>query len=164
MKKRLAIFAVLPLCLLILSGCGSQRPDVSLKAAVSYAYSQVLDPYAEEWLSAFEEGKAAEKLGVGTSLYTEAAMYASSRDSRCTILAGFRAAEGEADALQDALQTAKENAVISFNGYLPDQYSIAQNAEIWQHNDSYFLIMTEDNERVIQVLESFLNGEENTVS
>ncbi len=154
MKKAILLFAAFLCCLPILAGCAGQTPDVSLTAAVSAVYTKILDPYGESWLDQFD----AEKLGVDTSLYTESNVYASSKTSRAAVFAGFSAAEGKADALKDALQKAKENAITAFDGYLPDQYLIAKNAEIKQYGDYCFLIMTEQNETVINALEDFFDG------
>ncbi len=158
MKKVFLLFAALLCCLPILGGCTGQTPDVSLTTAVSTVYMEVLDPYDEGWLNQFDAEKITEELGVDASLYTEASVYASSKASRAAVFAGFSAAEGKMDALIDALQKAKENAMTSFDGYLPDQYLIAKNAEIKQYGDYCFLIMTEQNETVVKALEDFFNG------
>ena len=158
MKKVFLLFAALLCCLPILGGCTGQTPDVSLTTAVSTVYMEVLDPYDEGWLNQFDPEKITEELGVDASLYTEASVYASSKASRAAVFAGFSAAEGKMDALIDALQKAKENAMTSFDGYLPDQYLIAKNAEIKQYGDYCFLIMTGQNETVVKALEDFFNG------
>lgn len=158
MKKVFLLFAALLCCLPILGGCTGQTPDVSLTTAVSTVYMEVLDPYDEGWLNQFDTEKITEELGVDASLYTEASVYASSKASRAAVFAGFSAAEGKMDALIDALQKAKENAMTSFDGYLPDQYLIAKNAEIKQYGDYCFLIMTGQNETVVKALENFFNG------
>lgn len=158
MKKVFLLFAALLCCLPILGGCTGQTPDVSLTTAVSTVYMGVLDPYDEGWLNQFDAEKITEELDVDASLYTDASVYASSKASRAAVFAGFSAAEGKMDALIDALQKAKENAMTSFDGYLPDQYLIAKNAEIKQYGDYCFLIMTEQNETVVKELEDFFNG------
>lgn len=158
MKKVFLLFAALLCCLPILGGCTGQTPDVSLTTAVSTVYMEVLDPYDEGWLNQFDAEKITEELGVDASLYAEASVYASSKASRAAVFAGFSAAEGKMDALIDTLQKAKENAMTSFDGYLPDQYLIAKNAEIKQYGNYCFLIMTEQNETVVKALEDFFNG------
>lgn len=158
MKKALFISAILPLFAFLFSGCSESAPEIPLKTAVAQVYSQVLDPYGEGWLSEFDEQRAVEELGISAALYTESSVYASSKPSRCTLLAGFCPAEEKADVLQETLQKVKEGAVIAFDGYLPDQYQIAKSAEIKQYNGYCFLIMTEDNEKVARALEEALNG------
>ncbi len=158
MKKGPFLSVILPLFVFLLSGCSESAPEVPLKTAVAQIYSQVLDPYGEGWLSEFDEQQTAEKLGINTALYTESSVYASFKSSRCTLLAGFRPAEGKADDLRDALEKVKESTITAFDGYLPDQCRIAQNAEIKECGDYCFLIMTEDNEKTVQALEKALNG------
>ena len=156
MKKAITAF----LCLLFLfSGCSSQTPETKLADAIDYTYRNVLDPYDEGWLDRLELERISERFSIDASLYSEAAVYASDRTSRCTVLAGFCAAEGKTEELSKALQTVIENSIDAFTGYLPDQYLIAKNAEIKQYGNYIILVMTDQNEKVIKALEDCFSSE-----
>lgn len=145
-------------CFFLLSGCSSQTPDADLKQAVTHVYETIIDPNGEGWLEEFDEEKGAEVLGIDSSTYTDFEIYASERSTRCTVFAGFHAAEEKSDALRDSLENAKSNAVAAFDGFLPDQHKIAKEAEVKQYGDYWFLIMTEENEAVVKELEHFFDG------
>lgn len=159
MKKPFLFLIITLFSIFPLSGCSNQTPGVSLSDAVTYVYKSVLDPYEESWLRNFSEEETANKFGISSSLYTEACVYASPKTSYATVFAGFRTTEDKGNDLESALSVAKQNVIIAFDGYLPDQYLIAKNAEIKQYGDYYFLVMTKQNDAVIQALEDyFKNG------
>lgn len=148
------------LCLffsIFLSGC-SQTPTVSLINTVDAVYGAVLDPYNEYWLTRAEATLTAERLGVDRSLFTEARSYLSEKETVATIFAGFTAADGKTEALETALKKTAAKTAARFEGFLPDQYAVAGDAEIKVYGAYVFLIMTEENDVVFEALDNYLNG------
>ncbi|PWL70610.1 MAG: hypothetical protein DBY25_07830 [Clostridiales bacterium] len=157
MKHFSASACCLAILLLFCSGCTSAL-ELDLYQTMTSVYQTALDPYNEQWLMVLDSGETGEHFGISQAFYTEAVAYVPQKETSATVFAGFHAQKDKKDALKDALQTAKENAEASFEGVLPDQLAVAQNAELKEYGDYLFLIMTEHNGAVLTTLDNAING------
>jgi len=158
MNRRIFAF-LLALFLLLFSGCSKETPDISVTETVDKIYSEILDPYGEGWLTPFEAKQIVSEFGISLTLYREQRVYASVKSSRCSAIAGFEAEEGKFDELVTALENAREKAMSDFNGYLPDQYKIAQESVLVKAEPYCFLVMTDRNEKVTKAIDEILAEE-----
>ena len=155
MKKR-TVFLLLFCFLFSLCSCTSAKPSAPLRETMAVVYAAVIDPHDDGFLQEYSENEIIENVPVAASLYTEAVAYASPLPSRGSVFMGFIPAKGRKDDLIAELKEAQKAAIASFDGYLPDQLQIAQNAVTVEKGGYLFFLMTEDNVAVEQALDELL--------
>lgn len=141
----------------LFASCSSSF-DFDLDTAVEQGVS-VIDPYQEGWMIKLTQDEITSRLGIKASLYQSSSVYTASKSTSAYTVAGFRASEGNQDKLTEAMETVKERIIASFNGFLPDQYEIAQNAVVKQYGDYFFLIVSDRNDEVIKAIETIIYPE-----
>lgn len=87
---------------------------------------------------------------------TEYAVTYSPMNVHAYIIAILKPAEGKDDVVMAALENYKQNMVNSFEQYLPDQYEIAQNAEIFATEGYMGIVMSEESANEIQIIKDWL--------
>ena len=155
LKIACCVFFSVMVCLL--TSC-SPSFDFDLDAAAKKGVA-VVDPYQEGWLTKLTQDEIASRLGIESSLYQSSSVYTASKSTSAYTVAGFQASENNQAELSEAMETAKEQIIASFNGFLPDQYEIAQNAVIKQYGDYFFLIVSDRNDEVIEAIETVIYPE-----
>lgn len=157
MKYFSAAACCLTALLFFCSGC-TQTLELNLYQTMSHIYQAALDPYGEQWLTPLDSGQTAARYGIDQALYTEAVAYVPQKETSATVFAGFHAQKDKKDELKTALQLLQQEMEASFEGVLPDQLAVAQNAELKEYGDYLFFIMTEQNDTVVEMLDNAVNG------
>ena len=173
MKKCTAALAALALCL-GLAGCGAASSSASQAQPVDYTQAIVdarSDTDNERDILAAKAGEDAAythnpqempaeeaapqaemvlmTLGLEPAQLDEYACSVSLMNVQAYAVGIFRPAEGEAEAVQAALETYVSSIQQSFQNYLPDQYEIAKNARLETLADgTLLLVMCPDQDAV----------------
>lgn len=183
MKKCTAALAALALCL-GLAGCGAASSSASQAQPVDYTQA-IVDArsdtdnerdilaakagedaaytYNPQEMPAEEAAPQAEMvlmtLGLEPAQLDEYACSVSLMNVQAYAVGIFRPAEGEAEAVQAALETYVSSIQQSFQNYLPDQYEIAKGAKVQTlGTGEVVLALCEDASGVLSAIEDRLAG------
>lgn len=183
MKKCTAALAALALCL-GLAGCGAASSSASQAQPVDYTQAIVdarSDTDNERDILAAKAGEDAAythnpqempaeeaapqaemvlmTLGLEPAQLDEYACSVSLMNVQAYAVGIFRPAEGEAEAVQAALETYVSSIQQSFQNYLPDQYEIAKGAKVQTlGTGEVVLVLCEDASGVLSAIEDRLAG------
>ena len=183
MKKCIAALAALALCL-GLAGCGAASSSASQAQPVDYTQAIVdarSDTDNERDILAAKAGEDAAythnpqempaeeaapqaemvlmTLGLEPAQLDEYACSVSLMNVQAYAVGIFRPAEGEAEAVQAALETYVSSIQQSFQNYLPDQYEIAKGAKVQTlGTGEVVLALCEDASGVLSAIEDRLAG------
>lgn len=138
--------------LFLFAACTSAKPIDSVSIVQEIAPS-VLDPMKEQWLISNDKEAVADLLQIDSSLLESGCFYCSKEPTNVTAFGGITIQDENKQDVIQALKAYQEKAKEDFEGYLPDQYQIAENAQILDYGNTLFLVMTDCNEEIINQIE-----------
>lgn len=155
MHKKILFISLVVLLILSIIGCAQKQTALSIDLTQAKENIELLSIYGE--LKELPEDELKLAYGLDVEMMEESSIFFSSDLMKAPMFAIIKPKEDQIETVREQLDTFLINYENKWTLYLPEETALVQNALLEEDGDYLILIISDDNEQVLEAIQAAKN-------